>query len=69
MRNYYIILTNKKENWDRIIGRRRTSLAEMNAQAEWVWSLFKPREKKNYRVLVQGQIRPGERYFDSDNLN
>ena len=69
MRNFYIVLTNKKEGWDRIIGRRDTTLEEINEQAEWLWSIFKPRERRKYRVLVQGQLRPGDVYFDSDVFN
>lgn len=65
MNDYYIVITDKHEGWDKIVGRRKTTLTDINRQAEWVWSLFNPKEKSRYRVVVQGGD-PGSKRFDSD---
>ena len=65
MKDYYIVLTDKKHGWEKIFGRRQTTIEEINDQARWVWSLFNRWEQRRYRVMVQGEIH-GELAFDSD---
>lgn len=67
-KNYYIVLTDKKYDRDKIVGRRKTTLEDVNHQAEFIWSLFNWRERRRYRVLVQGEYTPGGNFYDSDKL-
>lgn len=69
LRNYYIVVSDSKNQSERIIGRRITTIDEINKQAEWIWSLFRPSERKTVRVLVQGDLEERDRFFDSDLLN
>lgn len=68
MQNFFIVITHKTDGWDKIIGRRKTTLEEINAQAEWIWSLLKNRERRHYRISVQGEPTDGIK-FDSDMLH
>lgn len=34
MKNYYIVLTDKEAGWDKIVGRRVTTIDDINGQAK-----------------------------------